>query len=79
MQNFVLLCFLIVFLLAGIVFMVFGFLYLKFGICRRLYHDILGWHQPDPSKTHFDFGAELHSECRWCGKSIMQDSQGNWF
>lgn len=40
-------------------------------------HDILGWHKPDD--THEFDGCSEHSHCRFCGKEIMQDSQGNWF
>lgn len=46
-------------------------LYFKFGFLKCFYHDILGWHRPDK-----------HSKrdiCKYCGKDIMQDSQGNWF
>lgn len=79
MANFVLLCALILFLLAGIAFMFCGFLYLTCGKCRRLYHDILGWHQPDDKETFISWGGFLHSKCKWCGKDIEEDSQGNWF
>lgn len=41
------------------------------------YHDILGWSKPDNSR-YYD-GCSVHSHCRFCGKEIMQDSQGNWF
>lgn len=41
------------------------------------YHGLLGWHKPD-GKMSFD-GANICSRCRFCGKKIMQDSQGNWF
>lgn len=41
------------------------------------YHDIMGWHKPDDS-VGFD-GASFTSRCRFCGKEILQDSQGNWF
>ena len=40
--------------------------------CQRL-----GWHKAD-TITEFD-GASLHGVCKWCGKEVMQDSQGNWF
>lgn len=39
--------------------------------------NIMGWHIPDESST-FD-GLSIHSHCKFCGKEIMQDSQGNWF
>lgn len=52
-------------------------LYEKFGWFKRFYHDILGWHKPTDEKE-FD-GCSLKSRCKYCGKEIMQDSQGNWF
>ena len=42
-----------------------------------LYHDIFEWHLPTEERG-FD-GCSIHSTCKICGKSIMQDSQGNWF
>ncbi len=39
---------------------------------RHLY-----WHAPDDSMTLA--GINLKSVCKYCGKEIMQDSQGNWF
>lgn len=42
-----------------------------------LCHDLMGWHKPDNTYS-FD-GCSEHSHCRFCGKEIMQDSQGNWF
>ncbi len=41
--------------------------------------DTLGWHTPlyEEGLTHD--GASFHSRCWYCGKDIMQDSQGNWF
>lgn len=41
------------------------------------YHDILGWHEPVEEKT-FN-GCSVCSRCKFCGKKIMMDSQGNWF
>lgn len=38
---------------------------------------ILGWHKP--TKTISVRGINLESTCKYCGKFIMQDSQGNWF
>ena len=37
----------------------------------------LKWHKPD-SKIGFD-GCSNTSTCKYCHKSILQDSQGNWF
>lgn len=53
-------------------------LYFAFGFLRFYYHDILGWHTPDNSPQRFD-GCSVHATCKYCGKDIMQDSQGNWF
>ena len=52
-------------------------LYLKFGWFKGFYHDILGWHEPT-DEMEFD-GYNTCSHCKYCGKEIMQDSQGNWF
>ena len=54
-----------------------GIIYLITGIGKRFYHDILEWHRPDNTES-FD-GCSYHSVCKYCGKNIMQDSQGNWF
>lgn len=53
-------------------------LYFKLGFCKFYYHDFLGWHTPDDSPQHSD-GCSQHAKCKYCGKDIMQDSQGNWF
>lgn len=44
------------------------------------FRELMGWHRPvsDPNIGHFD-GASQHSICRYCGRDIMQDSQGGWF
>lgn len=57
-----------------------GILYVRFGWFKPVYHDILGWHEPDETKSAkwFD-GASWHCMCKYCRKPIMQDSQGNWF
>ena len=55
-----------------------AWLYLAFGIGRFFYHDILGCHRPDDSPQWND-GCSEHATCKYCGKEIMQDSQGNWF
>lgn len=51
--------------------------YLATGIGKKFYHDILKWHKPNNIRS-FD-GCSCHSTCKYCGKEIMQDSQGNWF
>lgn len=53
-------------------------LYFKFGFMKFWYHDVLGWHTPDDSPQYND-GCSQHATCKYCGKDIMQDSQGNWF
>lgn len=51
-----------------------------FRPCKWWCHDILGWHEPDPKEKEHEFdGCNTHATCRFCGKKIMQDSQGNWF
>lgn len=67
-----------VFLAVGIIFMIASVIYLKTGLFKKLYHDVLGWHQPDNSPQWSD-GCSTHSICKHCGAEIMQDSQGNWF
>ena len=54
-----------------------GTLYSKFGYFKRFYHDILKWHEPT-DECWWD-GCTVHSKCKYCGKEIMRDSQGNWF
>lgn len=44
---------------------------------KHLCHDIYGWHEP-ADKVGFD-GASFTAVCKYCGKPILQDSQGNWF
>ena len=63
----------------GLSFIIFApmILYFEFGWFKWFYHDVLGWHKPTDEKE-FD-GCSLHSKCKYCGKEIMQDSQGNWF
>lgn len=46
-------------------------------IFRKFICNILGWHKPI-EKASFD-GCSMCSICKYCGKRIMQDSQGNWF
>ena len=45
---------------------------------KAFFHDLLGWHNGKGGAKSFD-GASVHSTCSLCGKSVMQDSQGNWF
>lgn len=43
-----------------------------------LFCKILPWHNGKGAEHRSD-GCSLHSTCSRCGKSVMQDSQGNWF
>lgn len=51
--------------------------------CKKICHDNLGWHEPDTNTEHFKendpLNVNLHATCKFCGKDIIQDSQGNWF
>lgn len=60
-----------------IIVLITAFVYLKTGTFKFFYHDILGWHQP--MNRIWSDGCSFHSKCKYCGKEIMQDSQGNWF
>ena len=62
--------------LLGII--LFSLLYFIWGFGKRFYHDILGWHIPKDEDSTFN-GCSLCNHCKYCGKHIMQDSQGNWF
>ena len=44
----------------------------KHKIFGKLFHDKLGWCYPD--ETIIDDNI-----CKFCGKHIQQDSQGNWY
>ena len=46
-------------------------------LCKKLGHDVIGWHLPSEEKT-FN-GCSFVSKCKFCGKEILQDWQGNWF
>ena len=49
----------------------------KAKIHKRVFCDFLGWHRPtDEIKV---YGILITSICRYCGRPIMRDSQGNWF
>ncbi len=66
------LCLLIlVFLIGGMLLALFNN-YLPIWFCHNL-----GWHL-QPFRIEKD-GCSLIGECPRCGKSVMQDSQGNWF
>lgn len=52
--------------------------YFGLGWFKFYCHDLLGWHIPDESTQWFD-GCSRCAVCKYCGKYILQDSQGNWF
>ena len=59
------------------VFLVLASVYESTGFGKCLFDKILGWHEP-VDKIEFN-GMSYCSRCKYCGKQIMQDSQGNWF
>ena len=60
-----------------VIFLLLAILYLAIGWNRWLFHNLLGWHKPIKEKTFKDIN--IISKCKYCGKEIAQDSQGNWF
>lgn len=44
---------------------------------NKWFCDVMGWHE-SPKNIGSD-GCSLTGTCPRCGKSVMQDSQGNWF
>lgn len=44
---------------------------------KFFYHDILKWHEPD-KETIIYYRYNFYAKCRFCGKEIHLDSQGNW-
>ena len=70
---------LLLIVIAALIFLIFSPLYLLFGIGRWFYHDILEWHMPNKSIQYTYDGCSTHATCKYCGKDIMQDSQGTWF
>lgn len=57
-----------------------GVIYLisKGHIFNWFYHNVMKWHLPDDKPQEFN-GCNVHAHCKFCGKEIMQDSQGNWY
>lgn len=50
------------------------------GIWNRLRqwtHDVLDWHREVHVIGHD--GCSLQGRCCYCGRRVLQDSQGNWF
>ena len=66
-----------IFVVSIVIFLCGAVLYLTTGLGKRVYHDVMEWHMPTESQG-FD-GCSFTSTCKYCGKEIMQDSQGNWF
>lgn len=60
-----------------VLFLAFAFLYLLFGFGKKIFDEVLGWHKP--SKEIRTDGISIQSTCKYCGKKIEQDCQGNWF
>ena len=58
-------------------FIISSVLYSNYGTCKWLFHDLLHWHEPNGNVSLN--GINLKSRCKYCGKEIIQDSQGNWF
>lgn len=52
--------------------------YRRFKWSHRFFHNVLHWHDGEGSGHGFD-GASCTSVCSYCGKRVLQDSQGNWF
>ena len=44
-----------------------------------LFHDVMGWHIPDDKEPQEFDGCSVHTRCKFCGREIIRDSQGNWF
>lgn len=58
-------------------FLIFAFIYQSTGFGKWFFDRILSWHKPVDNVERY--GPFNTSKCRYCGKQIMQDSQGNWF
>lgn len=62
-----------------IIGLIFAPFYFKFGFCKKFFHDVLGWHTPTETEKNTFIGCSMRNHCKFCGKEIMKDSQGNWF
>ena len=49
----------------------------KMNWIRKFTHNMLGLHKPKGMTV--SNGVTTSSHCKYCGKHIMRDSQGNWF
>lgn len=59
-----------------IFFVLVGLFISPFVFRKRIGHDLLGWHDCEPSGTD---GVSATGICKYCGQKCLQDSQGNWF
>ena len=63
-----------------ILFVIGCLLYKKFGWFKIIYHDTLDWHEPISKESRlYKDNVNDYSICKYCGKHIIKDSQGNWF
>ena len=44
---------------------------------RKFLCNVLGWHKPSDCINKYEILT--FSKCKYCGKQIIKDSQGNWF
>ena len=82
MKEIILVIMLMILIFLGIpyfVTLIFAPFYFKFGFGKRFYHNVMGWHMPVETEENTFDGCSAHNHCKFCGKEIMQDSQGNWF
>ncbi len=59
-------------------FFTFALLYFKKGMGKNFYHNVLHWHTPSDGPKTID-ECRTGAVCKYCGKKIIMDSQGNWF
>lgn len=43
------------------------------------FREWMGWHKPDSFPHLAPMSISPESRCRYCGRRILQDSQGGWF
>lgn len=77
MKGFIIFC--IVILVVLVIYLIMGILYFLFGWFKKIFHDTLLWHTPKETGIESFDGVNYYSTCKYCGKKIIQDSQGNWF
>lgn len=70
-----------IFLIIIAVMWISGIIYLISGgrIFNRFFHNVMEWHLPNDKEPQGFDGVNIHAHCRFCGKEIEQDSQGNWY